>query len=123
MMDILNNVFDWIEALPVWGLTILVALVIGFTLKKTPRYPNDMIPIGVMAFGTIASVALQYGLGRLIVKGMIYSGLAWLFHRHIWKRFANRFFPEAQGEFDTGVVAVKKVEEVVIVEKDKQKKG
>ena len=103
MIETLNKLFGEIERLPVWSLTVAVTLIIGFTLKKTKRFPNDMIPMGVLLFGTAASVAIRYGFGRFIVEGLVYSGTAWLFHKFIWKLFVARFFPgkDVDKEFDT----------------------
>lgn len=111
MIETLNKLFSGIERLPVWSLTVLVSLVIGFTLKKTKRFPNDMIPIGVLLLGTCASVAIRYGFGRFIVEGLVYSGTAWMFHKFIWKNVVKVFiarFPVAEAtvkeiekEFDT----------------------
>lgn len=103
MLDSINQALEVIAKLPVGLLTIVVTLIIGFTLKKTKRYPNDMIPIGAIALGTISSVAIRYGFGRFIVEGMVYSGLAWIFHKFIWKAFLERFpiFKGASKEFDT----------------------
>jgi len=91
MMDFFDTAFGEVERLPVWALSVVVSLVIGFTLKKTKQFPNGMIPLGVIVFGTAASVAIRYGFGRFIVEGMVYSGTAWMFHKFIWKSLIARF--------------------------------
>lgn len=111
MIDTLSKALDAITGLPVGLLTVVVTLIIGFTLKKTRRFPNDLIPLAVIVCGTVSSVAIRYGFGRFIVEGMVYSGLAWMFHKFIWKAFIARFFPMVKGadkEFDSNPELVRR---------------
>lgn len=97
----LQRLFDWVGKLPPWGLTVVGVLMVGFALKRTKKFPNDFIPLVLIAgVGPALLLAASYGFLRFVVEGMVYAGLAWLLHGQLWKRFADRFLGHSGQPFE-----------------------
>lgn len=107
MLDFLGSdvdkFFNWVATAPPGILATVGVLLVGFALKRTKRFPNDMIPIFLMVVvGPCLFIMAKYGMARFYVEGMVCAGIVWLLHAQIWKRFAGRFFPGSVMEgFDT----------------------
>ena len=83
-----DKFFQWVSELPPPAITCLGILLIGFALKRTAIFPNDLIPIFlIVVVGPGLYTLSRYGLARFAVEGMVYGGLVWLMHKQVWKRF------------------------------------
>lgn len=106
-----SKFFEWVGALPPAPLTCLAVLLLGFALKRAQWVPNNRIPLLLMAIGPCLLILARYGLMRFVVEGMIYSGVVWLFHAQIWKRFIAPKLGGADVGFDSDPEAFKKTGE------------
>lgn len=78
----MDGFFQWVSELPPQAITCVGVLLIGYALKRTKRFPNDLIPIFLIVIvGPLLYALSRYGMARFVVEGMVYSGLCLMFYK------------------------------------------
>jgi hypothetical protein len=92
-METINNVLSWldkIQGLSAVGLTCAACIAIGYVLKMWNKFPNNLIPVFVIAFGGFALMIIadarpttmpaRIWVFRNLFVGWIIGFVAWQFH-------------------------------------------
>lgn len=109
-MEKLTQFNDQLMGAPAGILLFLAVIAIGYALKAWGKFPNNAIPITLLAVGVglwlivapegKAGASVREWWGRNVLIGLIISCASWLTHRLILKKIETKLGVFSNG-FDT----------------------
>ena len=96
-----QRAMDYINAMPNWLLLMIGCLIVGYICRAVERFPNDAIPVLVVAMSALGNAILCGGdphepgfikwTAKNVLVGIIIGYLTWRLHKHVLKPLEVKF--------------------------------
>lgn len=104
-MEYLTDAWNYVQGMAPWALLCLGLSILGYILDRIPKFPDWLAGLilcfmgawlyPLMPLPVASNVVVVAASGAVeAIQGFILGGIAWIGHKLILKKLADRFLPQ-----------------------------